>query len=70
MQKQFGEYLLEDKLITRDQLFKALEVQSAARHGKRFPLIGTVLVGMGAIRSRDVNAVLQEQRRDRPTWAA
>ncbi len=70
MQKLFGEYLVADHLITRDQLQRALGIQSAIRHGKRFPLIGTVLVGMGAITSQDLNAVLREQQLDRLGRAA
>ncbi len=65
MEKLFGEYLIEDNLITRDQLQRALGIQSAIRQGRRFPLIGTVLVGMGAITSRDLNVAIQEQQRDR-----
>jgi hypothetical protein len=70
MQKLFGEYLVEEKLITRDELYKALGIQMATRHGKRFPLIGTVSVGMGAITSGNLDTTLQEQQRDRPSWAA
>jgi hypothetical protein len=65
MQKRFGEYLVEDRRITRDQLARALSLQSAARQGRRLPLIGTILVGMGAITSQDLDVTLREQRLDR-----
>ncbi len=63
--KLIGAYLIDDRKITPAQLRNALIQQSQQRHGGHLPLIGTVLVGMGAIRSDDLTFALAEQERDR-----
>ncbi len=63
--KMLGQYLVEDKLITNDQLEKALETQANSLSGANTPLLGTVLVEMGAVKEQDVTFELEKQERDR-----
>ncbi len=63
--KMLGQYLVEDKLITNDQLEKALETQANSLSGGNTPLLGTVLVEMGAVKEQDVTFELEKQERDR-----
>ncbi len=62
--KLLGQYLLDEKLISSDQLQKALQVQANSLSGGNTPLIGTVLVQMGAISEQDVTFALEKQQRD------
>ncbi len=63
--KPIGQYLIDDKLVTQDQLQKALQIQGNSLSGGNTPLIGTVLVQMGAVREQDVTFELEKQERDR-----
>lgn len=63
--KPLGEYMIEDRLINRNQLEKALEMQANLLQGGTTPLIGTVLVQMGAAKEQDVTSELEKQERDR-----
>ncbi len=63
--KALGQYLLEEHLIDRQQLERALQVQANAYSGANTPLIGTVLVQMGAVQEQDVTRALEKQERDR-----
>ncbi len=63
--KMLGQYLLEDKLIDNSQLQKALETQANSLSGGNTPLLGTVLVQMGAVKEQDVTFELEKQERDR-----
>lgn len=62
--KLIGQYLIDDKLISVDQLQKALETQASSLQGGVTPLIGTVLVEMGAVEEQDVTFELEKQERD------
>ncbi len=62
--KPIGEYLVTDHRITRDQLEKALERQANLLYGGTTPLLGTVLVQMGAVKEQDVTFALEQQERD------
>ncbi len=63
--KKIGEYLIERNLISRAQLEQALETQAGRIEGGHMPLIGTILVEMGAVNEHDLNFALAEQERDR-----
>ena len=63
--KLIGEYLIAEKKITPDQLQKALETQANSIQGGRMPLLGTVLVEMGALQERALTEALERQERDR-----
>ena len=66
MEKQLiGEYLVHDKLVTPVQLEKALEAQATRIERGKMPLVGTVLIEMGAINAQDLAFALAEQERDR-----
>ncbi len=61
--KLIGQYLLENKLVSTDQLQRALELQ-ALQLGTNTPLIGTILVQMGALKEQDVTTALERQHQD------
>ncbi len=63
--KLIGEYLIADNRITPEQLQKALELQANSIQGGRMPLLGTVLVQMGALHQHDLAFALEAQARDR-----
>ncbi len=63
--KLIGEYLLAEKKITNDQLQAALERQANSIQGGHMPLLGTILVEMGAVSDHDLAAALEKQERDR-----
>ncbi len=63
--RPLGEYLIKDHLITQPQLEKALALQANQLKGGTVPLLGTVLVQMGAVREQDITFALEEQERDR-----
>ncbi len=63
--KPLGQYLLQEQLINQQQLDRALQIQANAFSGANTPLIGTVLVQMGALHEQDVTAALEKQERDR-----
>jgi hypothetical protein len=63
--KLIGQYFIDDRLISQDQLQKALETQANSLQGGNTPLIGTVLVQMGAVNEQDVTFELEKQERDR-----
>ncbi len=60
-----GEYLVAEKKITPEQLQQALEIQAGSTKGGHMPLLGTILVEMGAVEERDLTAALERQARDR-----
>ncbi len=62
--KLIGEYLLAAKKITDAQLQTALELQANSISGGKMPLLGTILVKMGALPERDLMASLEEQEKD------
>ncbi len=64
-QKLIGEYLIGEKKITPDQLQNALEIQANSIRGGKMPLLGTILVELGAVEERDLAATLARQERDR-----
>ncbi len=63
--KLIGQYMIDDKLISPAQLQKALETQANSLQSGTTPLIGTVLVQMGAVNEQDVTFELEKQERDR-----
>ncbi len=63
--KLIGEYMLAAKKITDAQLQTALELQANSISGGKMPLLGTILVEMGALSERDLTASLEEQEKDR-----
>ncbi len=63
--KLLGQYLLDDKLITQQQLERALEIQAQNVKGGHAPLLGTVLVEMGVIEERKLVPILKQQAQDR-----
>jgi hypothetical protein len=63
--KMIGEYLTAEKKITPEQLQKALQLQANSIQSGRMPLIGTVLVQMGALNDQDLAFALEAQERDR-----
>ncbi len=63
--KLLGEYLITDQLRTKKQLQNALEMQAAQNKGGRMPLIGTILVNMGALSERELTVALRRQEIDR-----
>jgi type IV pilus assembly protein PilB len=63
--KPLGEYMIEENLITRPQLEKALALQAKQLQGGTMPLIGTVLIQIGAVKEQDVTFALERQERDR-----
>lgn len=66
MEKQLiGEYLIHDKLVTPEQLERALETQATRIERGKMPLVGTVLIEMGAVNAQDLAFALAEQERDR-----
>lgn len=60
-----GEYLITDQTISKQQLERALETQATQTKGGHMPLIGTILVEMGALSDRELVRVLERQERDR-----
>ncbi len=63
--KLIGQYLIADNLITPGQLKQALELQATRIERGKMPLIGTVLIEMGAVNAQDLAFALAEQERDR-----
>ncbi len=63
--KLIGEYLIAEKKITPDQLQSALEIQANSIQGGRMPLLGTILVELGAVDERDLTETLARQERER-----
>lgn len=63
--KLIGEYLEAERLINENQLRKALETQASMLNGGTAPLLGTILVQMGAVSEQDVTFALEKQERDR-----
>ncbi len=63
--KPLGQYLLAEHLINQQQLDKALQTQANSFSGANTPLIGTVLIQMGALHEQDVTHALEKQARDR-----
>ena len=57
---RLGEILLERRLITQEDLSRALELQRE-RSGEK---LGKILVDLGFVATRDVLAHLDEQRRE------
>lgn len=63
--KLIGQYLIEEKRITPAQLEKALGIQGNQVDGGHMPLIGTVLIEMGALDEQTLAFSLARQERDR-----
>ncbi len=63
--KLIGQYLIEEKRITPAQLEKALGIQANQIVGGHMPLIGTVLIEMGALDEQNLAFTLAKQEHDR-----
>ncbi len=63
--KLIGQYLLEDGLVSDEELRKALELQSRRVQAQTAPLIGSLLVEMGAVDQPDLDVELEKQARER-----
>jgi hypothetical protein len=63
--KMIGEYLIADGRIMPAQVQKALEIQADSIQGGHIPLLGTILVQMGAINEQDLAFALEHQERER-----
>jgi hypothetical protein len=63
--KLIGEYLIADGLITPEQLEQGLQKQAALTERGHMPLLGTVLVQLGAVQEQDLAFALEEQERER-----
>lgn len=68
--KLLGEYLLAKHKVRAEQLKQALDQQQQLIRDGRSPLIGTILVAMGAISERELVYALQEQANDRKRMRA
>jgi hypothetical protein len=68
--KLLGEYLIADKAITKQQLKSALARQAQGEQAGRRPMLGAVLVEMGALSQQDLAIVLDKQERDRKASGA
>jgi hypothetical protein len=64
-EKLIGEYLIAEKRITPNQLEQALETQANRLQGGQAPLIGNILLEMGAVNENDITFALDQQERDR-----
>lgn len=62
--KLIGDYLIEEHLVTLDQLDKALEIQSRSLNGGHMPPIGATLVKMGVLNEQDLAFALAHQERE------
>jgi hypothetical protein len=65
MHKPIGEYLVEERKITRDQLMQSLAMQANPVLGRSTPLLGTILVEMGALSQGELARALERQEADR-----
>lgn len=63
--KLIGQHLREDDLVSEEELEKALEIQSRRVQGGTAPLIGSLLVEMGALDQPDLDVELEKQARER-----
>ncbi len=62
--KLLGEYLVDGKLITLDQLQRALDLQILQVAGSDAH-VGNILVQLGVIQEGDIATALEHQRSDR-----
>ncbi|MBI5035153.1 MAG: hypothetical protein HZB51_31900 [Chloroflexi bacterium] len=62
--KLLGEYLLDERSITQQQLERALQTQAMQNPAANPPLIGTILVEMGALNHDELKRVLDRQQQD------
>ncbi len=63
--KLIGQYLMEEHQITERQIQEALAIQANNLKGGNTPLIGTILVSLGAVDEQDVTRALKKQQNDR-----
>ncbi len=63
--KLIGEYLLSERAITQQQLERALESQAMSTPSQNPPLLGTILVEMGALNLDQLKHALDRQQQDR-----
>ncbi len=63
--KRIGEYLMEQRKVTQQQIDRALETQASRLEGGHMPAIGTILVEMGLVTEHDIAFALERQERDR-----
>lgn len=63
MEKLIGQYLLEDGLVSDEQLRKALALQ--ARQAGKAPLLGKLLMEMGALDEEVLTTELERQALER-----
>lgn len=61
--RRIGEYLLDEKKITPQQLDQALSTQTRRSRIGAKPMLGTVLVEMGWINQNDLESALEQQQR-------
>ncbi len=59
--KPIGEYLLDARLITSEQLRKALDLQLLQLAGNNAPL-GNVLLQLGIVEEQDIAQALKQQQ--------
>ena len=63
--KLIGEYLLSERAITPQELERALESQGMQNPASNPPLLGTILVEMGALKLDQLKHALDRQQQDR-----
>ncbi len=63
--KLIGAYLLSEQAITQQQLERALETQAMQNPASNPPLLGTILVEMGAVNLDQLKHALDRQQNDR-----
>lgn len=63
--RRIGEYLVDNKRITPQQLEQALATQTRRSEIGTKPLLGSVLMEMGWLNSQDLAFALETQERDK-----
>lgn len=63
--KLIGQYLVDESKVSPDQVQRALELQALQLHGSNTPLLGTILIQMGAVQEQDISSALERQARDK-----
>ncbi len=61
--KRIGEYLVDAKLVTPEQLQRALDLQVLQLLDAK-ALLGSVLIQLGMIEEQDIAVALQQQQGD------
>jgi hypothetical protein len=63
--RRIGEYLIDDKRITPQQLQQALATQTERAQIGTKPLLGSILMEMGWLNSQDLAFALESQEREK-----